>query len=167
MNSTRVQKTWRFCTMLLVWWYVRMGVSRWGSNIHISLPVCRCKKGYLCNSVVSFVSSSACNRWFVQHHGRRNFKMASADMELCSCRERVCVQLNWHMLFIVLKEASHSQVPFFPRVSTSMHIPIFEKPVDERGLYRQARTLFIIYETSSSAVLIEERGPIKLVHRFF
>ena len=64
-------------------------------------------------------------------------------------------------------EASHSQVPFFPRVSTSMHIPIFEKPVDEHGPYRQARSLFIIYETSSSAVLIEERGPIKLVHRFF
>ena len=46
-------------------------------------------------------------------------------------------------------------VPFcFPSLDTSIHIPIFEKPVNERVL--------ILNETPTSAVFIAERGPIKL-----
>ena len=45
---------------------------------------------------------------------------------------RVCIQLNWHMFFVVLKESFYRQNcngTLFFRVLSSKHILIIEKPV--------------------------------------
>ena len=67
--------------------------------------------------------------------------------------ERVCVQFHWHIL-IVLNKASHSQ-KF--NVMGALQVRSLSASV----------VLLINQETFTSAVLIDECGPIKLVDRVF